>query len=57
MACASTQPSTKAVTLSSHANVTTHDISTAVANTADGLAVASDVKSYVDSIKEWKQFD
>ena len=54
---ASTQPSTKAVTLSSHANVTTHDISTAVANTADGLAVASDVKSYVDSIKEWKQFD
>ena len=54
---ASTQASTKAVTLSSHANVTTHDISTAVANTADGLAVASDVKSYVDSIKEWKQFD
>lgn len=54
---ASTQSSTKAVTLSSHANVTTHDISTAVANTADGLAVASDVKSYVDSIKEWKQFD
>ena len=35
----------------------THAISTAVANTADGLAVASDVKSYVDSIKEWKQFD
>ena len=54
---ATTQASTKAVTLSSHANVTTHDISTAVANTADGLAVASDVKSYVDSIKEWKQFD
>lgn len=54
---ASTQSSTKAVTLSSHANVTTHDISTAVANTADGLAIASDVKSYVDSIKEWKQFD
>ena len=54
---ASTQASTKAVTLSSHANVTTHNISTAVANTADGLAVASDVKSYVDSIKEWKQFD
>ena len=54
---ASTQASTKAVTLSSHANVTTHDISTAVANTADGLAVASDVKSYVDSLKEWKQFD
>lgn len=54
---ASTQPSTKAVTLSSHANVTTHAINTAVANTADGLAVASDVKSYVDSIKEWKQFD
>lgn len=54
---ASTQSSTKAVTLTSHANVTTHDVSTAVASTADGLAVASDVKSYVDSIKEWKQFD
>ena len=54
---ATTQPSSKAVTLTSHANVTTHDISTAVANTADGLAVASDVKTYVDSLKEWKQFD
>lgn len=46
-----------AVTLSSHANVTTHDVSTAVANTADGLALASDVKAYVDSSKEWKLFE
>lgn len=54
---ASTNSSSKAVTLSSHANVTTHDVSTAVASTADGLALASDVKSYVDSTKEWKVFE
>lgn len=50
----------KAVTLSSHANVTTHDVSTAVATTADGLAVAADVKAYVDyksGLKEWAQFE
>lgn len=54
---ASTNSSSKAVTLSSHANVTTHDVSTAVASTADGLALASDVKSYVDNSKEWKLFE
>lgn len=54
---ASTNSSSKAVTLTSHANVTTHDVSTAVASTADGLALASDVKSYVDSTKEWKLFE
>ena len=46
---ASTNSSTKAVTLSSHANVTTHSVANAVASTADGLALASDVKDYVDS--------
>lgn len=54
---ASTNSSSKAVTLTSHANVTTHDVSTAVASTADGLALASDVKSYVDNSKEWKLFE
>lgn len=46
---ASTNSSTNAVTLSSHANVTTHSVANAVASTADGLALASDVKDYVDS--------
>lgn len=45
------------VSLSSHANVTTHDVSTAVASTADGLAVASDVKGYCDSLKTWSLFE
>lgn len=40
---------THEVTLSSHANVTTHTVSDAVAGTADGLATAADVKSYVDT--------
>ncbi len=53
----STNSSTKAVTLSSHANVTTHDVSTAVASSADGLALASDVKGYVDAQHEWLQFN
>lgn len=39
---------THEVTLSSHANVTTHTVSDAVVGTADGLATAADVKSYVD---------
>lgn len=54
---ASTNSSTKAVTLTSHANVTTHDVSTAVASSADGLALASDVKGYVDAQHEWLQFN
>ena len=54
---ASTNSSTKAVTLTSHANVTTHDVSTAVASSADGLALASDVKAYADSLKEWAAFN
>ena len=37
-----------AVTLTSHANVTTQAIATAVALTADGLATAADVRTYVD---------
>lgn len=49
--------SSKAVTLTSHANVTTHDVSTAVASSADGLALASDVKGYVDAQHEWLQFN
>ena len=53
--------SSKAVTLTSHANVTTHDVSTAVASTADGLALASDVKSYVadytSELHNWQQFN
>lgn len=39
------------VTLTSHANVTTHTVSDAAAGTADGLATAADVKSYVDGQK------
>jgi hypothetical protein len=54
---ASTNSSTKAVTLTSHANVTTHDVSTAVVSSADGLALASDVKGYVDAQHEWLQFN
>lgn len=53
----STNSSTKAVTLTSHANITTHDVSTAVASSADGLALASDVKAYADSLKEWALFN
>lgn len=45
-----------AVTLSSHANVTTQDVSTATAN-ANGLATALSVKNYVDSQHEWLQFN
>ena len=37
-----------AVTLTSHANVTTQAVATAVALTADGLATAADVRTYVD---------
>ena len=39
------------VALTSHANVTTHTVSDAVVGTADGLATAADVKSYVDGQK------
>lgn len=50
----------KDVTLSSHANVTTHDVSTATAS-ANGLATAYDVQEYVKAyVAEqlvWKQFD
>lgn len=50
----------KDVTLSSHANVTTHDVSTATAS-ANGLATAFDVQEYVKAyVAEqlvWKQFD
>lgn len=55
----STNSSTKAVTLSSHAAVTTQDVSTAVANSADGLAIASQVKAYVDykAVPTWLQFE
>lgn len=53
---ASTNNTTKAVTLTSHANVTTHDVSTATAS-ADGLATAYDVKQYVANAHEWLQFD
>ncbi len=45
-----------AVTLSSHANVTTQDVSTAAAN-ANGLATALSVKNYVDAQHEWLQFN
>ena len=45
---AATDSTTKAVTLTSHANVTTHTVSDAVVSTADGLATAADVKNYVD---------
>ena len=45
---ASTNSTTKKVTLTSHANVTTHAVSTA-ATGANGLATALDVKTYVDS--------
>lgn len=48
---AATDSTTKAVTLTSHANVTTHTVSDAVVSTADGLATAADVKSYVDGQK------
>lgn len=40
---------THEVTLSSHANVTTHAVANAAAGTADGLATAADVKNYVDT--------
>jgi hypothetical protein len=53
---ASTNSTSKAVTLTSHANVTTHDVSTA-ASGADGLATALDVKNYIDAQHEWKQFN
>ena len=45
---AATDSTTKAVTLTSHANVTTQAVSTADATTANGLALAADVKNYVD---------
>lgn len=45
-----------AVALSSHANVTTQDVSTA-SSSADGLATALDVKNYVDAQHEWLQFN
>lgn len=45
---ASTNSTTKKVTLTSHANVTTHTVSDA-ATGANGLATALDVKTYVDS--------
>lgn len=48
---AATDSTTKVVTLTSHANVTTHTVSDAVVSTADGLATAADVKSYVDGQK------
>ena len=46
---ASEDANTHEVTLSSHANVTTHAVSSAAAGTADGLATAADVKNYVDT--------
>ena len=45
-----------AVTLSSHANVTMQDVSTATTN-ANGLATALSVKNYVDAQHEWLQFN
>lgn len=48
---ASEDDNTHEVTLTSHANVTTHTVSDAVVGTADGLATAADVKSYVDGQK------
>ena len=45
-----------AVTLSSHANVTTQDVSTA-SSSANGLATALSVKNYVDAQHEWLQFN
>lgn len=53
---ASTNSSTKAVTLTSHANVTTQDVSTATSS-ANGLATAYDVKQYIDAQHEWLQFN
>lgn len=44
------------VTLSSHANVTTHDVSTAT-DASDGLATAYDVKQYVANAHEWLEFN
>lgn len=50
----------RAVTLSSHANVTVQDVSTSVDSTAMGLAEASDVKTYVNTyVSEqlcWSEF-
>lgn len=46
---AATNSSTKAVTLTSHANVTVQPMSTAGSNNM-GLAEASDVKTYVDAV-------
>ena len=46
---AATNSSTKAVTLTSHANVTVQPMSTASSNNM-GLAEASDVKTYVDAV-------
>ena len=57
---ASTNSTTNAVTLTSHANVTTHDVSTAT-NASDGLATAYDVQQYVQTyvgeMMRWAQFD
>ena len=44
-------------TLSTSSNVTTHTVSDAVASSADGLALASDVKSYVSTNYEAKFTD
>ena len=57
---ASTNANTRAVTLSSHANVTVQDVSTSADSTAMGLAEASNVKTYVNKyVSEqlcWSEF-
>ena len=57
---ASTNANGRAVTLSSHANVTVQDVSTSADSTAMGLAEASNVKTYVNKyVSEqlcWSEF-
>lgn len=57
---ANTNDNDRAVTLSSHANVTVQDVSTSADSTAMGLAEASNVKTYVNTyVSEqlcWSEF-